>query len=309
MMKIFAKDLPKNLLLCGLILFLGFAIRNIIDKVLDRILPADLHNFYANTDNMYGTSGSPEYSMYGLITALSLALTWFLLVRFTDIRLPKFEVPYKLIGVYFAILSFCILFIVLYDVFVSDEPIEFEKPLKLLYTSVVVAFAAPLAEEIIFRGVILGFLLTFMSLYRGWNVNIAIVLAAFAFGAVHMGNTSEYQSFIQSVLQSVMSSSTGIFYGYVYLLTGRLWLTVSMHAMNNLIATLGTDTIVSDPTELLTANDLIEQPLIMIFASLLLIWNLVFVYLMYKRWLRIKDDWHASCQKATDQMPKLLPIG
>ena len=86
---------------------------------------------------------------------------------------------------------------------------------QLVVSAVVIA---PLAEELLFRGVLLGSLWQYFRL--PWT---AIVLSSLAFGWVHA-----YQP--QAVLPMM---TMGVVLGYLRLRTGRLWPCVLVHALFN----------------------------------------------------------------------------
>lgn len=89
-----------------------------------------------------------------------------------------------------------------------------------LWISIVSAvIMAPLCEEWMFRGMILRGLLRKVS--PVW----AIVISAFLFSLIHLNPWQGIPAFI-----------LGCVFGYVYLKTGNLWLTILMHATNNAIA-------------------------------------------------------------------------
>jgi len=79
-----------------------------------------------------------------------------------------------------------------------------------------VAVAAPLLEEVLFRGIVLdGFL-------KNYNPTKAIVWSAVIFGLVHL---NPYQ-FIPAFL-------IGLIMGWIYWKTGSLWLCILIHFINN----------------------------------------------------------------------------
>jgi membrane protease YdiL (CAAX protease family) len=94
---------------------------------------------------------------------------------------------------------------------------------------VLVAFcvAAPVTEELLVRG----------FLYRGWSESFlgpagAIVLSSLAWTALHM---QYYEWFPFAEVFSM-----GLLFGYVRYRTGSIWVTVFMHGVNNLAATVQT---------------------------------------------------------------------
>jgi membrane protease YdiL (CAAX protease family) len=90
----------------------------------------------------------------------------------------------------------------------------------------VIAFcvAAPMSEELFARG----------FLYRGWSESFlrpagAIVLSSLAWTALHL----QYDWFFFGEVFSI-----GLLLGYLRYRTGSTWLTVVLHGLNNLAATV-----------------------------------------------------------------------
>ncbi|MBO2524183.1 MAG: hypothetical protein CW341_00530 [Bacteroidetes bacterium] len=84
------------------------------------------------------------------------------------------------------------------------------------------AFITPIAEEIIFRGLILGML--FKLIHRPW---IAILISALVFGAIHM-TTSQF----------IFGGLYGLLLGWLFWRTGSIWPGVIIHVANNASAML-----------------------------------------------------------------------
>jgi len=86
--------------------------------------------------------------------------------------------------------------------------------------------AAPISEEFFARG----------FLYRGWSETFlrpagAIVLSSIAWTALHL----QYDLFFLGEVFSI-----GLLFGYLRYRTGSTWLTIVLHGVNNLAATLQT---------------------------------------------------------------------
>lgn len=77
----------------------------------------------------------------------------------------------------------------------------------------------PIAEELLFRGIIYNYLKRFM------NLKVAVILAAFLFGAYHMNTVQGAYAFFMGCL---------IIYGYEYF--GSFFIPVLMHMISNVIA-------------------------------------------------------------------------
>lgn len=88
--------------------------------------------------------------------------------------------------------------------------------LELLSTAVLV----PVMEEFAFRGVLLSSL-------RKYGAGFAIFASAFVFSLVHMDFSNVVFAFI-----------AGLVFGFLYVKTGNLWISIFIHALNNGIAVL-----------------------------------------------------------------------
>jgi membrane protease YdiL (CAAX protease family) len=92
---------------------------------------------------------------------------------------------------------------------------------------------APITEEFLVRG----------FLYRGWSESLlrpagAIVLSSLVWTAMHL----QYDWFFFGEIFSM-----GLLFGYMRYRTGSIWVTVVMHALNNLAATLQTIWLANHP--------------------------------------------------------------
>ena len=92
---------------------------------------------------------------------------------------------------------------------------------KGIFAFLSIVVAAPILEELIFRGIILdGFL-------RRYSPVKSVVLSSFLFGIVHFNPWQFIAAFL-----------IGLFAGWVYYKTRKLSLAIIIHAVNNLIAYL-----------------------------------------------------------------------
>lgn len=93
-----------------------------------------------------------------------------------------------------------------------------------------VAILAPLAEEVYFRGLVLGWM------RRHWGMAWAIGLSSLVFGAMHLkwltpGGTTGMVATAELV-------AMGVLLALVAVRTGSLWTSIITHAVNNLLAAL-----------------------------------------------------------------------
>lgn len=84
------------------------------------------------------------------------------------------------------------------------------------------AILVPVMEEFAFRGVL-------CSALRRYGAGFAIVASALVFSLVHLDFSNVVFAFI-----------AGLVFGYLYLRTGNLWITIAIHALNNGLAVIGT---------------------------------------------------------------------
>ncbi len=96
--------------------------------------------------------------------------------------------------------------------------IEFAK-MKGLYSFIAIIIAAPILEELIFRGIMLNGLLKIYSPLK------SIVISSLLFGVVHLNPWQFVAAFV-----------IGIFSGWVYYKTQKLTLCILIHFSNNLFA-------------------------------------------------------------------------
>jgi len=87
---------------------------------------------------------------------------------------------------------------------------------NMTFAFLAVAIAAPLLEEILFRGIILE---GFLKNYDPWK---AIIWSAVIFGLVHL---NPYQFIVAFLI--------GVIMGWIYWKTGSLWLCIIIHFVNN----------------------------------------------------------------------------
>ena len=97
-----------------------------------------------------------------------------------------------------------------------------------LMQSIIIWVIIPVLEEIIFRGFILG------ELKRAFKPFWAVLLQAALFGLVHF-----------EPIQSTYTFLAALFFGFVYIKTGKLTLSILMHAAFNIVGT-GSDLLGND---------------------------------------------------------------
>lgn len=101
----------------------------------------------------------------------------------------------------------------------TEAFLEFERPGGLWISLLIVAMIPALGEELLFRGVI-------QRLFTEWwrNVPAAIIVTAILFSALHL----QFFGFVPRMLM-------GIWFGYLLVWSGTLWLPILSHFLNNAV--------------------------------------------------------------------------
>lgn len=104
----------------------------------------------------------------------------------------------------------------------SGDPFENARSVPLFALQLfTVAILVPVMEEFAFRGVLL-------SALRRHGTGFAIVCSSLIFSLVHLDFANVVFAFI-----------AGLTFGYLYVRTGNLWITIAIHALNNGISVVG----------------------------------------------------------------------
>ncbi len=88
---------------------------------------------------------------------------------------------------------------------------------RFLFNLVMIAMLPAIGEEFMFRGLL-------QRLFKEWlgNIHVAIFISAFLFSAMHM----QFYGFFPRMM-------LGIMFGYMFYMTGSLWVPVWAHLINN----------------------------------------------------------------------------
>ena len=104
----------------------------------------------------------------------------------------------------------------------------------VLVTVIIGGISSGILEEVIFRGVVISYL---MKMFKGSNVIIPVVIgSALLFGILHILNVFAGAPLDISILQFFSAFSFGIIFAAVYLRTGNLWASIILHALNNILS-------------------------------------------------------------------------
>lgn len=99
--------------------------------------------------------------------------------------------------------------------------------------SAITSLAAGICEEVAFREVGISYMKRQLKGPK-WNLPIILITAG-SFGAFHLINAIKAGSIFGSLLQTVLATMFGIFFGAVYLRTGNIWPCIIVHALHDLL--------------------------------------------------------------------------
>ncbi len=191
-------------------------------------------NGYCNYQAYPETSGIPPLIYYALqcfSSPFAIFLPFFIYAAASKnitmseaVRVNKVKFVDKLL-IIFAGLSICLLanfptswlgsYLSRFGYDSSSSSVTPTQPILMALYFIEVAIMPPVFEEFAFRGVILGSL-------RKYGDCFAIITSAFIFGCMHMSATSIPFAFI-----------SGLVMGFVYVVTGNIWVNIGIHFMNN----------------------------------------------------------------------------
>ncbi len=222
------------------------------------------------------TSKFPEkYKTLGMLISYifpMLLTIWAVKRTFSKKGLPSFEFKHKNLFFYIVIGAFAFLIVGESTVLLLPEPAgpfkalfdELNQAMKALFSDkisgyLMIAVAAPVLEEVLFRGIILRALL---KKYKPWK---AIMISALFFGFFHF---NPWQFLYATVL--------GIYLGYIYWKTGSLFYPILIHWLLNSTAFIVGQFQNSEEniTESLTHEDMKGM-------LLLAVLSLVVIYFLY----------------------------
>ena len=161
---------------------------------------------------------------------LSGFLFLIMLFRFGYGRLLKFNNPYKSLlivipGIVIAINNFPI------SAFFAGRT-TLSEPVYTIFVFIIECLSVGFFEEIIFRVVILLFLLQKLPKTKK-GVLLAIIISSAIFGLTHIVNLFSGSSLNNTVLQVGYSFLVGMMWAVMYLKTNNLWLIILLHALYN----------------------------------------------------------------------------
>lgn len=125
---------------------------------------------------------------------------------------------------------------------------------SLIISLLLVGIMAAVSEELLFRGCL-------QRLLIGCRINhhLAIFLAAAVFSAIHM----QFYGFFPRLF-------LGMLFGYMFYWSGSLWLSITLHAFNNILYVIGRWTLLQEGTVLPQDPASALQPWYIVLISLIL---------------------------------------
>lgn len=118
---------------------------------------------------------------------------------------------------------------------------------KHFWIALDIGLIASLSEELLFRGLVLGKLMTILNRVKTsrLRVNLAVIIAAVIFGLYHYVNLSQ-QSFGVTTVQVVNAAGLGLVLGVIYVKSGSLWIPISLHFIYDFLVTIAKGFSISD---------------------------------------------------------------
>lgn len=148
---------------------------------------------------------------------------------------------------------------------VTDAFLQVKTVAGLGVNMVVVALAAAIGEEFLFRGV-----LQRMLLEATGRIHLAIVITAIIFSAFHI----QFYGFVPRVI-------LGMLLGYLYYFSGSIWVSVLAHFTNNGMALIA-DYLYRNQYTSFNPDDNTSVPLLAVIVSVLLTTGAIFTMMIRK---------------------------
>ncbi len=179
-----------------------------------------------NAEHILGLSISPLYCA-GISAAIT-GVVMFILYRNANVYSEKPYFNYKTFGMELVYIIGAVLIGVALNIAITNMPImdmseSFKDANAFLSDGDFVAkivsnvIIIPLMEELVFRGIVCG------EIEKKYNDSVTIFISALIFGLLHMNWVQMIYAFI-----------IGLYLGFVYQRTHKLWVTYAGHALLNL---------------------------------------------------------------------------
>lgn len=109
-----------------------------------------------------------------------------------------------------------------------------------LIIAIISGIAPGIFEEIIFRGVVISYLMKFFK--NSKSIIWILIVSALIFGIVHLFNVFAGAPLDTTLFQFFYTFAVGIILGAVYLRTGNLWAPIIIHSIVDIIAFISSTT-------------------------------------------------------------------
>lgn len=176
--------------------------------------------------------------LFNFINSLiSIFILTYLSVNTTEEKINKIKITYK-DYIYLFLITLCFRFI--YDntlfplsckMLLNTKSLINKYSLFIFFSSTLIA---PMIEELFYRGLILN------GLSKKYSTTKSLLISSLLFALMHSNLIQDINAFVFS-----------LFIGYVFVYTGSLKLSIFIHASNNLIVSLFTDSLTINNTLLL----------------------------------------------------------
>ncbi len=90
-----------------------------------------------------------------------------------------------------------------------------------------------LFEELVFRGLVLSWLLSYLK-HKKYYIWKSIIISSLLFGLMHVFNVFSGAGLSATLLQVVYTTLTGMMWAAVLILTKNIWIVVSLHTLYNM---------------------------------------------------------------------------
>ncbi|KOY70740.1 CPBP family intramembrane glutamic endopeptidase [Apilactobacillus kunkeei] len=109
-------------------------------------------------------------------------------------------------------------------------------PSQNFWSALDVGLLASLSEELMFRGIILGFLLKLMTNKSDsrWRVMLCLTISSLLFGGIHYVNLS-MQSFSGTTYQVINAVAFGMILGALYIKSGTIIVPMALHFISDFL--------------------------------------------------------------------------
>ncbi len=245
-----------------------FLAQILIGTILLILTPGSLTDSNAMSEQLSG-----KWLVWGYLLSMTAALVGVLIYRYMRGGRGRWA-HFSMRGLNPAVLVWA--FVLIFAVGIILEPLLARLPeinLTLgrgFWTIIMLVVFAPVFEELLCRGVVLG------SLRAKYGTIVAWVISSLFFGVLHM-----------QPAQVVSATAIGLILGYVYLATNSLWAVMILHGLNNAVAYL----MMSAGYENALLIDLVESRLLYLLiylASLTL--AIVSGYMMLRKLRQLKEE-------------------